>query len=93
MATHAKAGAGSTANKLTYFRRTVFPDAVTIRDKYPILYKAPWLLPLVWLYRPIYKLLFEPRDIKRHMQGLSAVNKAEVDEQRAFFNLVGLETR
>ena len=81
---------GLLKGRLSYITQVLFPNAVMIRDKYPILQKAPWMLPIVWLYRPFYKLLFERKDVQRHIKGLSAVNTEDVDARRELFRMIGL---
>ena len=81
----------SEMNRFTYLCHVLFPNAVVLRAKYPVLQKAPWMLPLVWAYRPFYKLLHERKDVQRHMKGLSAVNKEDVDARRELFRMIGLE--
>ena len=77
-------------NRLAYMRHLLFPNVVVLRAKYPILQKAPWMLPIVWMYRPFYKLLCERKNLKRHIKGLSAVNKEDVDARRELFRMIGL---
>ena len=81
---------GVEMNRFTYLCHLLFPDVVVLRAKYPVLQKAPWMLPLVWIYRPFYKLLRERKDMQRYVKGLSAVNKDDVDARRELFKMIGL---
>lgn len=84
---------GSFRAKFQYFWRTAFPGVETLRDKYTILQKAPWMLPLVWLYRPFYKLSTkkERRAIRRHKRGLQILTPEKLRDRRQALQYVGLD--
>lgn len=77
--------------KLRYLWRTAFPGVDALRGRYPILRRAPWLLPLVWLVRPFRKLLFERRALKRKKQVMEAMTRENLDMHRRMLHYVGLE--
>ncbi len=78
-------------SRLRYALRSLFPGVMTLREKYTVLKKCPWLLPLVWLWRPFYKLLFEPRDLRRHGRSLTMITRETMDTQVAMLHAVGLD--
>ncbi len=82
---------GTLASRIRYLLRVAFPDRLTLQGKYPVLKKAPWMLPLVWLYRPFYKLLFERRDVEAHARKVRHINRENLDHQVRLLHLVGLE--
>ena len=77
--------------RLAYLLRTAFPDVGTLRNKYTVLQKAPWLLPVVWLYRPFYKVLCEFSTLARHKRNLSAMTEEKLDERQKMLRYVGLD--
>lgn len=65
------------SGKLDYIFRRAFPPCRVLAGKYTILKKCPWMLPVVWLYRPFYKVIFEFKSLriqKDHIQHLSQEN-------------------
>ena len=79
------------SSRLMYLWKIAFPSVVNLRNKYKVLNKAPWLLPLVWLYRPFYKILFERRDLQRKSEHLETMSKENIRLHRQMLNLVGLD--
>ena len=80
-----------TAGKLQYALRTLFPPVNLLKDKYTVLKKAPWLLPVVWLIRPFYKILFERKSLKRHEVSLAAITPENMQTRQQLLNYVGLD--
>ena len=81
------------SGRLLYLWQTAFPPANVLRDKYKVLYKAPWLLPVVWLLRPFYKLLFEFSSLKKQERNLEALTKENLRDRRRMLQYVGLDYR
>ena len=81
------------SGRLLYLWQTAFPPVQTLRGKYKVLKKAPWLLPVVWLVRPFYKVLFEFRSLKNQERNLAALSRENVDSRQKFLHLVGLDYR
>lgn len=77
--------------KLRYLRKTAFPGVEDLRGKYTILQKAPWTLPLVWLYRPFYKAFSQSGDIKRQMKNLEMLTTDNLQQHQQFLNAMGLD--
>ena len=78
-------------SRLMYLWQTAFPDVMTLRGKYTILQKAPWMLPIVWLIRPFYKLLFERETLEQQDRNLAALSEKEVAARRALLHEIGLD--
>ncbi len=78
-------------SRLLYLWQTAFPGVDVLKGKYAVLQKAPWLLPLVWLIRPFYKVLFERETLKEQERKLQALHEEEVDARRAVLHEIGLD--
>ena len=79
--------------KIQYALRVMFPSADTLKDKYTILKKWPWMLPLVWLIRPFYKFLWERKSMMRHQKHLDAITDENVEQRRKLLRYFGIEYR
>ena len=84
---------GSLRAKVQYFLRHAFPGVQMLREKYTVLQKAPWMLPLVCIYRPFYKLLNknEHGSFRRHSQGWKSLDPEKLKDRRQALELVGLD--
>lgn len=78
-------------SRFKYVMRTAFPDVQTLRYKYRVLQKAPWLLPGVWLVRPFYKVFFERESLMRHQKALHQLRPEQLKSRREALNYVGLD--
>ena len=58
---------------------------------YPILKKAPFLLPGVWVYFLISRTLFTKGAWRKHSRNLSALTKENVETHRQMLDFVGLD--
>ena len=85
-----RAGAWQT-NRLGYVISRMFPSADSLSPKYTVLQKAPWLLPVVWIYRPFYKLIFERKSLKKQIDKTALVTEEKIDEKRRMLRSVGLD--
>ena len=81
------------SGRLLYLWQIAFPRAEVLRDKYRVLYKAPWLLPVVWLLRPFYKLLFEFRTLEKQERNLEALTQENLRDRQKMLRYVGLDYR
>ena len=59
--------------------------------KYPILKKAPILLPLFWVIRAVKALLLKMNNVKRCWNSIQSLDDKEVDEYKRALNFVGLD--
>ncbi|MBE6916272.1 MAG: hypothetical protein E7470_00010 [Ruminococcaceae bacterium] len=80
------------SGKLAYLWDVAFPSAGKMKERYTILKKCPFLLPLMWLWRLFYKLLFRKRSLQWHKQRVNAVSGDMVDERRQALQAVGLDS-
>jgi hypothetical protein len=79
--------------RASHLRQTLFPGVGRLKGQYPVLQKAPWLLPAIWVYRPIYKLLFDRRAVKRQEQKLRVLTRENLQARQKFLTAVGLQFR
>ena len=79
------------SGKLTFFVENTFPPVELLWDKYKFLKKCPWLLPVVWVIRPFYKLLFERRSLMQKKSQMDAVTHNSLQKQQQMLNYVGLD--
>lgn len=77
--------------KMVYLRRLIFPSASAISHKYKILQKAPWMLPVVWLVRPFYKIIFERKTLGKRKREYQLLGRDSLQQQQEFLNSVGLD--
>lgn len=77
--------------KLKYLLRIAFPSVDMLKDKYTILKTCPWLLPVVWVIRPFYKLLWERKSLLRHRENLRSLTEEKLDERRALLRMLGID--
>ncbi len=77
--------------RCAYLWKMLFPSTVVLRNKYTILKKHPWLLPVVWLLRPFYKLLFECRSLEEKKKGMDVLTSENLRQKQQLLNYVGLD--
>lgn len=73
----------------SYFLRRLFPSLKTMRVRYPILKKAPVLLPLFWGIR-IVSSLVNPNRLTNETKMVLSSEASEKEKQMQFFNNMGL---
>ena len=59
-------GKSAQTKRFWYVLSLLFPPLSVMRDVYPVLRKAPFLLPVLWLFRGVQRL-FTGRDTARHL--------------------------
>ena len=79
------------SGKLLYPWQTAFPGIKILREKYTILKKHPYMLPLVWLIRPFYKVLFEWRSLRQQQRNLAAFDEDGMENHQKMLHYVGLD--
>lgn len=63
--------------KVKYFLKNWFPSAKDLAFRYPVLNKAPILLPLCWLRRIFYSLFFNRSAFKTQANSIKEVNSQQ----------------
>ena len=82
---------GVDRSRLAWLLQTAFPGLRWMKKKYTILQRAPWLLPVMWLVRPFYKLLFERKDAIRRKKQFGLLSKENLEARKKALNYVGLD--
>lgn len=63
--------------KLKYFMKNWFPSAKDLSFRYPVLNKAPVLLPVCWVRRIFYSLFFNRKAFKAQADSIKTANSDE----------------
>ena len=72
------------------FFRAIFPPLRTIRNRYPILYRCPVLLPVMWVVRWFDVLLFTPKKMKKKLSILKDMDQGRLLSYQNALHAVGL---
>lgn len=70
--------------------QTAFPPLSYMRRQYPILWKAPVLLPVLWVLRWLRVLLFAPKRLVRKAKMLNEMTDDEVEFRREALKVMGI---
>lgn len=70
--------------------QTIFPPLSYMQRSYPVLRKAPYLLPVMWVVRFVRTLLFRPASIKRKADFLSDMRDDDVEFRRRTLEVMGI---
>lgn len=68
---------------------TIFPSVSDVILRYPILKKASWILPIVWIIRWI-GAIFNPEKIKNNVKRFKKYNEKTIAEYDDQLKKVGL---
>lgn len=68
-----------------------FPSAGALSQKYPVLKKAPYLLPCVWVYRWVIAVFGKRDVIQQHLDNVAMMNGDNVSAYQQSLNYVGLD--
>lgn len=90
----AKAGHGEHAHKNNYVSkmlRLIFPPKTSLQTKYPILRRAPILLPAIWVVRWVDALLFRRKHIAQRNADIQRTNAENIEQFEQALHYVGLD--
>ena len=76
---------------MQHFFQTVFPPVKYLKNRYPVLEKAPFMLPVFWPVRWITALLFRRNNIKSTQENREATSAKKADIYLAQLQYVGLD--
>ena len=85
-----KAGNTKRAKYLFYLQR-LFPPAELISGAYPVLRKAPWLLPVFWVVRLFDKMFIKREFVRKFRQTSRQLSSDEIKQKKYELQLVGLD--
>ena len=74
-----------------YLLKLVFPDAQQMRWNYPVLQKAPWLLPIMWVVRLVEKLLFDRSKFSVRAKELKVLRQENIQTLQDALVYAGLD--
>lgn len=77
--------------RTAYILRRIFPGVEFLKATYPVLKKAPYLLPAVWLHFLVSKSLFTKGSWRKHMNNLSVLTRENVETHSQMLEFVGLD--
>ena len=69
----------------------IFPVPAVMRKKYPLLKRAPMLLPVMWVVRWFAAIFHKRENISFQSKRLRAINRETVCKYQAELNFVGLD--
>lgn len=80
-------------DRVSYILRLLFPGIEVLRERYVILQKLPWLLPCVWIYRLLRKLLSKnaKKTLKIHKDKMQLLSAENVESHQEALQYVGLD--
>lgn len=79
--------------KIRALLRAFFPARKNLINLYPVLKRAPWLLPVIWPARWVDVLLFRRQNITRKQKERRIATGDNVDEFQKALDYVGLDFR
>lgn len=71
--------------------RIIFPPVKSLKNRYPVLEKAPYLLPVFWPVRWVTALLFRQNNIKTTQKNMKARSAEKADAYLQELQYVGLD--
>ena len=83
-------GQGSGAKRRSWLR-ALFPPLSAIRNRYPVLKRAPVLLPVMWVIRWLDVLLFSRKKMQKKLQILRKLDDNAILSHQQAMSAVGLE--
>lgn len=78
-------------DKASYFLHNWFPGVRTMKKRYPVLKKAPFLLPLCWVRRIFYTIFFKRSALKEQKDEIKRLNAKELKEAKRIRSLAGIK--
>ncbi len=76
--------------KLKKVMGLIFPTYFSMSQKYPVLKKAPVLLPIMWVVR-WFEAIFNPSKIKNQKRNIDMISEESVGKYHDELNYVGLD--
>lgn len=79
-------------SRRNYIMRRVFPSRQVLAQRYPVLRKAPFLLPFCWVYYIVGKLFNHATSLKHHRKNLDSLTDENVNTRKRMLEFVGLDS-
>lgn len=87
---HAKHAKSAKAGHKRMVIWILFPNALEMSDRYPVLRKAPWLLPVFWPIRWVTAVLFRRKNVRAVRRKAEFITEERVDSFAQALEYVGL---
>lgn len=71
--------------------KNIFLPYQTMKEKYQILKKVPYILPVMWIVRCFDVLFRSNKDIKRYVRKMKKINSKQVQKNKQALRVVGLD--
>ena len=79
------------SDKVRYFFGNWFPGVKIMKKRYPVLEKAPILLPVCWIRRVFYTIFFKRSALKEQHNEIKRLNSPELKEAKKIRMLAGIK--
>jgi hypothetical protein len=86
-----KTAGSAQGGRLRSLRLLLFPEARNMAERYPVLDRFPWLLPVLWPVRWVETLLLRPNRVREKQRDIRTATPAKVDGYQHAMNFVGLD--
>ena len=87
---NAKKTGSAKTGRLRAALEMVFPGRLAMAGRYPVLHKAPWLLPFLWPVRWVTALLFRRQNIRSCREKVGSMTAENIDSFQQSLEYVGL---
>jgi len=67
---------------MAYLVRLLFPEFKIMKEKYPILKKAPILLPATWMVRIFKDIFSKETTVKNRLDTMKKIQEADLEEAK-----------
>ncbi len=81
----------STKDKIRYFMGNWFPGTKMLCHTYPVLKKAPYLLPVCWVRRAFRTVFFKRSAIKKQYEEIKKLNSQKFRDVKTIHKLAGIK--
>ncbi len=71
--------------------KRMFPNYKYMCLAFPVLKKLPFLLPIMWVWRLFYAVLFKQKRIKQEMDSINSLDKQEIINNQKLLNYYGIK--
>ncbi len=88
-----KIGAFSNKNKIRVSLQICFPGVNTLKNRYPVLEKAPILLPFYWVKRGFSTLFFKRSSLKQQNDVIKSFDSEEIRDAKKVRELLGIKQK
>lgn len=81
----------SPSDRLKFLMECYFPGIDVMKNRYPVLEKAPVLLPICWIRRGFYTIFHKREALKEHKETVRSIDSYEIKEAKHVHELIGIK--